>query len=141
MNHIKGAAPIVSPLVSAENWLIKGEKKMTLFTLAGALISASDVCCAALATSAALHNRFFEGFLSLAKKGIEREDNNKKRGENRGNKFIHVWTSCSKVTQMDMIAGLFFLPVVSPLFVGFSLFSTNYYACAGRGNRRGQLDP
>lgn len=26
MNHIKGAAPIVSPLVSAENWLIKGKK-------------------------------------------------------------------------------------------------------------------
>lgn len=44
-------------------------KKMTLFTLAGALISASYVCCVALATSAALHNRFFEGFLSPEKKG------------------------------------------------------------------------
>lgn len=53
---------------------------MTLFTLAGALISTSDVCCVALATSAALHNRFFEGFLSPAKKGIEREDRNKKKG-------------------------------------------------------------
>lgn len=75
MNHIKGAAPIVSPLVSAENWLIKGKKKkMTLFTLAQALISASHVCCVALlsahqqTTSAALHNRSFEGFLSLEKR-------------------------------------------------------------------------
>lgn len=47
---------------------------MTLFTLAGALISASYVCCVALATSAALYNRFFEGFLSPEKKGSrERE--------------------------------------------------------------------
>lgn len=59
-------------------------KKMTLFTLAGPLISASYVCCVALATSAALHNRFFEGFLSPAKKGIEREDNNKKKGKTEG---------------------------------------------------------
>lgn len=73
MNHIKGDVPIVSPLVSAENWLIKG-KKMTLFTLARALISASHVCCVAppsayqQTTSAALHNRCFEGFLSEEKR-------------------------------------------------------------------------
>lgn len=88
MNHIKGAAPIVSPLVSAENWLIKSKKKkkMTLFTLAGALISASYVCCVALATSAALYNRFFEGFLSPGKKkgSREREENNKNRGKTEG---------------------------------------------------------
>lgn len=64
---------------------------MTLFTLAGALISASHVCCVALlsayqqTTSAALHNRLFEGFLSLEKKGDRvRTTTTKREGENRG---------------------------------------------------------
>lgn len=57
---------------------------MTLFTLARALISASHVCCVALlsayqqATSTPLHNRSFEGFLSLKKGGRKSVDNNKK---------------------------------------------------------------
>lgn len=96
MNHIKGAAPIVSPLVSAENWLIKGKKKMTLFTLAGALISAGYVCCVALATSAALHNRFFEGFLQNKKRDRARGQQQQKEREKRMDKFIHVQRSCSK---------------------------------------------
>lgn len=94
MNHIKGTAPIVSPLVSAENWLIKGKKKETLFTLAGALISASYVCCVAPATSAAPHNRFFEGFLQKKKKdgARGRQQQQQKERENRGDKFVHVQT-------------------------------------------------
>lgn len=70
---------------------------MTLFTLAGALISASHVCCVALlsahqqTTSAAPHNRSFEGFLSLwekKKKGDGKSEDNKKKGGN----FIHTQT-------------------------------------------------
>lgn len=65
---------------------------MTLFTLAGALISASHVCCVALlsayqqTTSAALHNRSFEGFLSLEKKEIERvrTTTTKRKGKTEG---------------------------------------------------------
>lgn len=53
---------------------------MTLFTLAGALISASYVCCVALATSAALHNRFFEGFLSPEReRGQQQKEGGKQR--------------------------------------------------------------
>lgn len=65
---------------------------MTLFTLAQALISASHVCCVALlsahqqTTSAVLHNRSFEGFLSLEKKGdIARATGTTKRNP-------HKWT-------------------------------------------------
>lgn len=99
---------------------------MTLFTLAGALISASYVCCVAPATSAALHNRFFEGFLQ--KKRMEREDdnnNNKKKGKTERTNSSTCRRAVPKPTQMDTMAGLFSLPLVSPLFVGFSLFRTN----------------
>lgn len=61
---------------------------MTLFTLAGALISASYVCCVAPATSAALHNRFFEGFLQKKKKKGRSErtttTTTKRKGKQRG---------------------------------------------------------
>lgn len=95
---------------------------MTLFTLAGALISASHVCCVALlsahqqTTSAALHNRSFEGFLSLGKKKGDRKsenNNNKKKGKKQRGKnssiqtHTNTYNCCSKPTQMDMIAGLF----------------------------------
>lgn len=101
---------------------------MTLFTLAGALISASHVCCVALlsayqqTTSAALHNRSFEGFLFLEKKGDRKseDNNNKKKGKNRGeNTSVQTHTNTyncrCKPTQMDMIAGLFSLCLSSLL--------------------------
>ena len=81
---------------------------MTLFTLARALISASHVCCVALlsayqqTTSAALHNRSFEGFLSLEKKEIERvrtTTTTKRKGKQRGKN-----TSVHKHTQTHTIA-------------------------------------
>lgn len=71
---------------------------MTLFTLAGALISASHVCCVVLlsayqqTTSAAVHNRSFEGFFSSAKKELERvrTTTTKREGENGGeNTAVH----------------------------------------------------
>lgn len=90
---------------------------MTLFTLAGALISAGYVCCAALATSAALHNRFFEGFLQNKKRDRARgQQQQQKEREKRMDKFIHVQRSCSKPTQMDMIAG-FSLYLSPPLWL------------------------
>lgn len=80
---------------------------MTLFTLAGALISASHVCCVALlsayqqTTSAALHNRSFEGFLSLEKKEIERvrTTTTKRKGKTEGKN-----TSVHRRTQTHAIA-------------------------------------
>lgn len=94
---------------------------MTLFTLAAALISASHVCCVALlsayqqTTSAALHNRSFEGFLSLGKKEIEwghqqQKERQNQRGEHTPiRKHTNTYNVCCKPTQMDMIAGLFSL--------------------------------
>lgn len=78
---------------------------MTLFTLAGALISASHVCCVALlsayqqTTSAALHNRSFEGFLSLGekKKGDRKSEDNKQQKERgKTEERIHPYTDTHK---------------------------------------------
>lgn len=75
---------------------------MTLFTLARALISASHVCCVALlsayrqTTSAALHNRSFEGFLSLGeKKWRKSEDDDKNQ---RGKMHTNTSNVCCKPT-------------------------------------------
>ena len=111
-------------------------KKMTLFTLAGALISASHVCCVAVlsayqqTTWAALHNRSFEGFLWLKKKkgDRKREDNNNK---NRVKKYTHTRThkhiQLLFPTHTNGHDGSSFLsrPLRSPLLIGFSLFRTN----------------
>lgn len=99
---------------------------MTLFTLAGALISAGYVCCVALATSAAPHNRFFEGFLQNKKRDRARgQQQQQKEREKRMDKFIHVQRSCSKTHTNGYDCRLFSLPLASPLVVGFSLFRTN----------------
>lgn len=118
---------------------------MTLFTLAGALISASHVCCVAplsahqRTTSAAPHNRSFEGFLSLSekKKTEKGQQQQQKGGNNReevGGKFSRAQADTRKRTQSplptytnghDSWSFLLLQPLHFPPLIGFSLFRTN----------------